>query len=42
MRLICRESRRPTFVQVFPPSVDLYTPSPEDRSLRMSDSPVPA
>src|ERR1039457_7488836 len=37
-----RESRRPIFFQVAPPSSDLYTPSPEERSVRMSDSPVPA
>ena len=42
MRLIWRESRRPMFFQVAPPSSDLYTPSPEERSARMSDSPVPA
>src|ERR1019366_2396300 len=42
IRLIWRESRRPIFFQVAPPSSDLYTPSPEERSVRMSDSPVPA
>ena len=28
--------------QVLPLSVDLYTPSPEETSFRMEESPVPA
>ena len=35
MRILamCRVSLRPTLVQVWPPSVDLYTPSPWDSLL---------
>src|SRR5215831_15591856 len=32
---------KPDFVQVSPPSVDLYIPSPIDTLLRVHDSPVP-
>ena len=44
MRILamCRVSLRPMLVQVWPPSVDLYTPSPWDSLLWKHDSPVPA
>src|SRR4029077_1035177 len=35
------ELRKPTWVQVFPASVDLYTPSPRLMLPRMHDSPMP-
>src|SRR5918994_4362979 len=35
------DSRRPMCCQVLPPSVDLYTPSPNETLLRVFDSPVP-
>src|SRR6185369_6601768 len=35
------ELRKPTCVQVFPASVDLYTPSPGMMLPRMHDSPIP-
>src|ERR1035437_4816835 len=41
MREIASEFPKPTFVQVFPASVDLYTPSPGWMSPRMHDSPMP-
>src|SRR5437868_3208377 len=34
-------SRRPICVNVFPPSVDLYIPSPNEEDWRLFDSPVP-
>jgi hypothetical protein len=34
-------SVRPTLANVRPPSVDLYTPSPQPTLLRTHDSPVP-
>ncbi len=40
-RAIWRVSRRPTFFQVRPPSVDLYTPSPCETLPRIGASPVP-
>src|ERR1035437_3210334 len=39
--LMCFDSRRPTCANVFPPSVDLYSPSPHDVLCRLFDSPVP-
>src|SRR5579862_1782620 len=38
---IARESLSPTFFHVFPPSSDLYTPSPWEILPRMQASPVP-
>ncbi len=35
-------SRSPMNVQVFPASVDLYSPRPIDTLLRIFDEPVPA
>ena len=42
MRPIWRVSRRPTLVQVRPPSVERYTPSPWETLPRMQPSPIPA
>src|ERR1051326_1574102 len=41
MRPMCCESRRPMFLHVLPPSIDLYRPSPDDTLLRALASPVP-
>src|SRR5262245_49015715 len=41
MRPMWCESFNPIFVQVFPPSVDLYTPLPQDELWRLFCSPVP-
>ena len=41
MRPIARESARPILVQFRPPSVDLYTPSPQYWERRLFFSPVP-
>src|SRR5512146_820145 len=41
IRLMCLDSRSPTFVNVLPPSVDFQTPSPHDVLWRLFDSPVP-
>jgi hypothetical protein len=41
IRPIWKLSRSPMFFHVFPPSVDLYTPSPHDTELRGFCSPVP-
>src|SRR5436190_19243413 len=41
MRPICSDSRRPMFVHVLPPSMDLYTPSPKDTERWALFSPVP-
>src|SRR4051812_30173686 len=42
MRPMCFESRSPTLVNVFPPSVDLKTPSPHEVLCRLFDSPEPS
>src|SRR6266705_2909750 len=41
MRPMARVSPRPIFVQLLPPSVDLYTPSPQYWERRLFFSPVP-
>src|SRR5260370_16188077 len=41
MRPTWCDSFRPTCAQVLPPSVDLYTPSPQETLLRALASPVP-
>src|SRR5439155_25216823 len=41
MRPICRVASSPTFFQVFPPSSDLYAPSPQEELCRLFGSPVP-
>src|SRR6188768_4202331 len=41
IRLMNREVLSPMFVHVLPPSVDLYTPSPQLVLCRLFDSPVP-
>src|SRR5256885_5753750 len=41
MRPMARVSARPIFVQPLPPSVDLYTPSPQYWERRLFFSPVP-
>src|SRR5216683_2957371 len=38
---MCRVACNPIFFQVFPPSSDLYTPSPHDELCRLFGSPVP-
>src|SRR6266404_3745942 len=38
---MCRVASSPIFFQVFPPSSDLYTPSPHDELCRLFGSPVP-
>ncbi len=41
MRATCFDSRNPMFFQLLPPSVDLYTPSPQLELCRLLFSPVP-
>jgi hypothetical protein len=41
MRPMCADSRSPTFVNVVPPLVLLYTPSPQLELCRLARSPVP-
>src|SRR6266481_7933869 len=41
MRPMWRVARSPMFCQVFPPSSDLYAPSPHDELCRLFGSPVP-
>src|SRR5437016_14341589 len=41
MRPICRVASSPIFFQVFPPSRDLYAPSPQEELCRLFGSPVP-
>src|SRR2546430_11849539 len=41
MRPICRVASSPIFFQVFPPSSDLYAPSPHEELCRLFGSPVP-
>src|SRR6266851_9114211 len=41
MRPMCRVASSPIFFQVFPPSSDLYAPSPQDELCRLLGSPVP-
>src|SRR4051812_26886227 len=41
IRLMCFDSRSPTFSNVLPPSVDFQTPSPHEIDWRLFDSPVP-
>ncbi len=41
MRLMWRDVRSPMGAHVFPPSVDLKTPSPHEVLWRLFDSPVP-
>src|SRR5437660_5447235 len=41
MRPICRVASSPIFFQVFPPSRDLYAPSPQEELWRLFGSPVP-
>ena len=38
---MCFESRSPMFRQLSPPSVDRYTPSPQEEDWRLARSPVP-
>src|SRR3979490_634065 len=38
---MCRVASSPIFFQVFPPSSDLYAPSPQDELCRLLGSPVP-
>src|SRR5882724_11591636 len=38
---MCRVASSPIFFQVFPPSSDLYAPSPHDELCRLFGSPVP-
>src|SRR5882672_3935091 len=38
---MCRVPSSPMFCQVFPPSTDLYAPSPHDELCRLFGSPVP-
>ena len=38
---MCSEAPRPTFFQLFPPSTDLYTPSPYETARWALFSPVP-
>src|SRR6185436_20880963 len=42
MRATCCDRARPIFCHVLPPSVLLYTPSPNDVVWRLFTSPVPA
>src|SRR5229473_301787 len=41
MRPMCRVASSPIFFQVFPPSSDLYAPSPQEELCRLFGSPVP-
>src|SRR5439155_3806538 len=41
MRPIWCVASSPVFFQVFPPSTDLYAPSPQDELCRLLGSPVP-
>src|SRR5689334_11430601 len=41
MRPMCSDSLRPMFAHVLPPSMDLYTPSPNDTERWALFSPVP-
>src|SRR5229473_1190398 len=41
IRPMCRVASSPIFFQVFPPSSDLYAPSPQDELWRLFGSPVP-
>src|SRR5713226_2806249 len=41
IRPMCRVNSRPIFFQVFPPSSDLYAPSPQEELCRLFASPVP-
>src|SRR6266850_452463 len=41
IRPMCRAASSPIFFHVFPPSSDLYTPSPHDELCRLFGSPVP-
>src|SRR3954471_23375901 len=41
MRAMCSDSLRPVFVQLLPPSIDLYTPSPYATTRCALFSPVP-
>src|SRR5258708_2863764 len=38
---MCRVPSSPIFFQVFPPSSDLYAPSPQEELCRLLGSPVP-
>src|SRR6266481_7559818 len=38
---MCRVASNPIFFQVFPPSSDLYAPSPQEELCRLFGSPVP-
>src|SRR6266852_8749836 len=38
---MCRVASSPIFFQVFPPSRDLYAPSPQEELCRLLGSPVP-
>src|SRR5260370_22679103 len=38
---MCRVASSPIFFQVFPPSSDLYAPSPQEELCRLFGSPVP-
>src|SRR5258707_8953528 len=38
---MCRVGANPIFFQVFPPSSDLYAPSPQEELCRLFGSPVP-
>src|SRR5947199_6147089 len=41
IRPMCRVASSPIFFQVFPPSTDLYAPSPQEELWRLFGSPVP-
>src|SRR6202521_5818078 len=41
IRPMCRVNSSPIFLQVFPPSSDLYAPSPQEELCRLFGSPVP-
>src|SRR6267378_173035 len=41
IRPMCRVASSPIFFQVFPPSSDLYAPSPQEELCRLFGSPVP-
>src|SRR5260370_36067300 len=41
MRPMCRVASNPILFQVFPPSSDLYAPSPQEELCRLFGSPVP-
>src|SRR5439155_12273650 len=41
IRPMCRVASSPIFFQVFPPSRDLYAPSPQEELWRLFGSPVP-